>query len=209
MDLETENRIAALLRKEAVELRRQAQSEGSLAYLRQPIVTSRPNSRFLTAIVRGVQQVPKVCSSHAIKNWPHILGCSINKMRLMVQQFAEMDLKSKKLGQLIATSPRLLLRKPQEFAQKEHWVLLVICLQKRYVHVFDPVNTGKRKYDIKAHLNTTFKAYQIAKGRPKQTKTLSWNNEKELNGTTTSYLEEENNEIRDVVADYLVRNLQK
>ncbi|KAL6530244.1 hypothetical protein OROHE_014597 [Orobanche hederae] len=158
-------------------------------------------------------------------------------MRLMVQQFAEMDIKSKKLGQLIATSPQLLLRKPQEFAQKEHWVLLVICLQKRYVHVFDPVNTGKRKYDIKAHLNTTFKAYQIAKGRPKQTKTLSWNNEKcpqqgglfesgysirrymfeivqhyhsgtnlskELNGTTTSYLEEEINEIRDVVADYLV-----
>ncbi|KAL6576775.1 hypothetical protein OROMI_011051 [Orobanche minor] len=157
-------------------------------------------------------------------------------MRLMVQQFAEMDIKSKKLGQLIATSPQLLLRKPHEFAQVEHWVLLVICLQKYYVHVFDPVNIGKRKYDIKAHLNTTFKSYQIAKGRPKQTKTLSWNNEKcpqqgglfesgyfirhymfeivqhyhsgtnlskELNGTTTSYLEEENNEIRDVVADYL------
>ncbi|KAL6569137.1 CCR4-NOT transcription complex subunit 9 [Orobanche hederae] len=55
----------------------------------------------------------------------------------------------------------------------------------------------------------TFKAYQIAKGRPKQTHTLSWNNENELNGTTTSYLEEEINEIRDVVADYLIRNLQK
>ncbi|KAL6576280.1 hypothetical protein OROHE_000061 [Orobanche hederae] len=59
MDLETENRIAALLMKEAVELRRQAQSEGSLAYLRQPIVTSRPNFRFLTATVRGVQQGSK------------------------------------------------------------------------------------------------------------------------------------------------------
>ncbi|KAL3843824.1 hypothetical protein ACJIZ3_001227 [Penstemon smallii] len=56
MDLETENRIAAILLKEANELRRQAQSEGSLAYLRQPTVRSRPNSRFLTATVLGVQQ---------------------------------------------------------------------------------------------------------------------------------------------------------
>ncbi|KAL6494625.1 hypothetical protein OROGR_031425 [Orobanche gracilis] len=60
MDLETENRIAALLMKEAAELRRQAQSEGSLAYLRQPTVRSRPNSRFLTATVRGVQQANRV-----------------------------------------------------------------------------------------------------------------------------------------------------
>ncbi|KAL6517760.1 hypothetical protein OROMI_033461 [Orobanche minor] len=51
-------------------------------------------------------------------------------------------------------------------------------------------------------LHLTFKAYQ-------QTHTLIWNNEKKLNGTTTSYLEEEINEIRDVVADYLIRNLQK
>lgn len=56
MDLETENRIAAILMKEAAELRRQAQSEGALAYLRRPTVRSRPNSRFLTATVRGVQQ---------------------------------------------------------------------------------------------------------------------------------------------------------
>ncbi|KAL6549499.1 hypothetical protein OROHE_008616 [Orobanche hederae] len=72
------------------------------------------------------EKVPKVCSSHAIKNWPHILGCSIKKMRLMVQQFAEMDIKSKKLGQVIATSPQLLLRKPQEFAQiqkSKAWVM--------------------------------------------------------------------------------------
>ncbi|KAL6498902.1 hypothetical protein OROHE_026409 [Orobanche hederae] len=60
MDLETENRIAALLMKEAAELRRQAQSEGSLAYLRQPTVRSRPNSRFLTATVRGVQHANRV-----------------------------------------------------------------------------------------------------------------------------------------------------
>lgn len=56
MDLDTENRIASLLLKEAAELRRQAQKEGALAYLREPTVRSRPNSRFLTATVRGVQQ---------------------------------------------------------------------------------------------------------------------------------------------------------
>lgn len=56
MDLDTENRIAALLLKEAAELRCQAQKEGALAYLREPTVRSRPNSRFLTTTVRGVQQ---------------------------------------------------------------------------------------------------------------------------------------------------------
>ncbi|KAL0356964.1 UNVERIFIED_CONTAM: hypothetical protein Scaly_1382100 [Sesamum calycinum] len=60
MDLETENRIAAILLKEAAELRRQAQSEGALAYLREPTVRNRPNSRFLTATVRGVQQANRV-----------------------------------------------------------------------------------------------------------------------------------------------------
>ncbi|KAL3614402.1 hypothetical protein CASFOL_042476 [Castilleja foliolosa] len=60
MDLETENRIAAILTKEAAELRRQAQSEGALAYLRQPTARFRPNSRFLTATVRGVQQANRV-----------------------------------------------------------------------------------------------------------------------------------------------------
>ncbi|KAG5625317.1 hypothetical protein H5410_010535 [Solanum commersonii] len=56
MDLETENRIATILLKEAAELRRQAQSEGALSYLHRPNVRGRPNSRFLTATVLGVQQ---------------------------------------------------------------------------------------------------------------------------------------------------------
>lgn len=56
MDLETENRIAAILMKEAAELRRQAEKEGVNVYLRQPNFRGRPNSRFLTATVRGVQQ---------------------------------------------------------------------------------------------------------------------------------------------------------
>lgn len=56
MDLETENRIAAILMKEAAELRRKADMEGVHAYLQKPNVRGRPNSRFLTATVLGVQQ---------------------------------------------------------------------------------------------------------------------------------------------------------
>ncbi|CAN6688029.1 unnamed protein product [Malus baccata var. baccata] len=56
MDLETENRIAAILMREAAELRRQADKEGVHAYLQQPKTRFRPNSRFLSATVRGVQQ---------------------------------------------------------------------------------------------------------------------------------------------------------
>ncbi|KAK4476954.1 hypothetical protein RD792_016124 [Penstemon davidsonii] len=56
MDLETENRIATILLKEANELCRQAQSEGALAYLHRPTARSKPHSRFLTATVLGVQQ---------------------------------------------------------------------------------------------------------------------------------------------------------
>ncbi|XP_020112317.1 protein FAM133 [Ananas comosus] len=56
MDLETENRLAALLMEEARRLRLQAEQEGVHVYLRQPNVRARPNSRFLTATVLGVQQ---------------------------------------------------------------------------------------------------------------------------------------------------------
>lgn len=56
MDLETENRLATMLLKEAAELRRQAEREGALAYLRRPNVRCRPNSRFLSSTVMGVEQ---------------------------------------------------------------------------------------------------------------------------------------------------------
>ncbi|KAK7246663.1 hypothetical protein RIF29_41533 [Crotalaria pallida] len=56
MDLDTENKLAAILMREAAELRRQSQKEGVLAYLCKPNVRNRPNSRFLSATVRGVQQ---------------------------------------------------------------------------------------------------------------------------------------------------------
>ncbi|KAL6008451.1 hypothetical protein ACLOJK_033962 [Asimina triloba] len=56
MDLETENRIAAILMEEATRLRLQAEKEGVGVYLRQPKVRGQPNSRFLSATVLGVQQ---------------------------------------------------------------------------------------------------------------------------------------------------------
>ncbi|KAL8503357.1 hypothetical protein ACS0TY_022190 [Phlomoides rotata] len=63
------------------------------------------------------EKVPRVCSSRAIKNWPHILGCSVNKLKLMVEEFSEMGIENKKLGRIIAKSPQLLLRKPLDFLQ--------------------------------------------------------------------------------------------
>ncbi|KAL1547178.1 transcription termination factor MTERF2, chloroplastic-like [Salvia divinorum] len=63
------------------------------------------------------EKVPRSCSSQAIKSWPHILGCSVSKMKLIVEELSKMDIKSKKLGHVIATSPQLLLRKPPEFLQ--------------------------------------------------------------------------------------------
>ncbi|KAG5066303.1 hypothetical protein JHK86_010034 [Glycine max] len=60
MDLETENRLAAMLMREVAELRRQSKREGVLAYLRKPNIRTRPNSCFLIATVRGVQQANRV-----------------------------------------------------------------------------------------------------------------------------------------------------
>ncbi|KAL5196584.1 hypothetical protein ABZP36_000096 [Zizania latifolia] len=60
MDLETENRLASLLLEEARRLQLEADREGVQAYLRKPNVRHRPNSRFLTATVRGVQQANRV-----------------------------------------------------------------------------------------------------------------------------------------------------
>ncbi|KAG5034997.1 hypothetical protein JHK87_009907 [Glycine soja] len=60
MDLETENRLATMLMREVAELRRQSEREGVLAYLRKPNIRTRPNSCFLIATVRGVQQANRV-----------------------------------------------------------------------------------------------------------------------------------------------------
>ncbi|KAF5182653.1 Mitochondrial transcription termination factor family protein [Thalictrum thalictroides] len=64
-----------------------------------------------------LEKVPEMSVDKAIKSWPHILGCSTNKMKTIVELFDELGVKSKKLGQVIASSPQLLLRKPHEVLQ--------------------------------------------------------------------------------------------
>lgn len=62
-------------------------------------------------------QVPNASITDAIRSWPLILGSSTSKLKLMVDRFGELGVRSKKLGQVIATSPQILLQKPQEFLQ--------------------------------------------------------------------------------------------
>ncbi|XP_019172936.1 PREDICTED: uncharacterized protein LOC109168380 [Ipomoea nil] len=82
MDLATENRIAAILLKEAAELRRQAEKDGALAYLHRPTVRGRPNSRFLTATVLGVQQANR--------------AVEVNEMWRLRQKELEVDNRNKR-----------------------------------------------------------------------------------------------------------------
>lgn len=64
-----------------------------------------------------LERVPKSSVDRAIKSWPHLLGCSPNKLKLMVDELGNLGVKNKKLGQVIASSPQLLLCKAQEFLQ--------------------------------------------------------------------------------------------
>ncbi|CAN1143851.1 Transcription termination factor MTERF2, chloroplastic [Linum perenne] len=63
------------------------------------------------------EKVPRSSVEKAIQSWPHILGCSTGKLKIMVEQFGELGVTDKKLGHVIATSPQLLLRRPREFRQ--------------------------------------------------------------------------------------------
>jgi len=60
MDPESEKQLAALIMEEAKRLRLQADREGVHVYLRKQTVRGRPNSRFLTATVRSVQQANRM-----------------------------------------------------------------------------------------------------------------------------------------------------
>ncbi|KAK3219020.1 hypothetical protein Dsin_012990 [Dipteronia sinensis] len=63
------------------------------------------------------EMIPKLRADRAIRGLPHLLGCSTSKLKLMVEQIGELRVRNKKLGQVIAKSPQLLLRKPQEFLE--------------------------------------------------------------------------------------------
>ncbi|XP_020232221.1 transcription termination factor MTERF2, chloroplastic isoform X1 [Cajanus cajan] len=62
-------------------------------------------------------QVQKTWIDRAIESHPHLLSCSISKLKLMIDQFAELGVRNKKLNQVIAKSPQLLLREPKDFLQ--------------------------------------------------------------------------------------------
>lgn len=63
------------------------------------------------------EKVPEDSIIRAIRNWPYLLGSSIYKLKVMLVQFTELNIGSKKLGRVIACSPQLLLQKPQDFLQ--------------------------------------------------------------------------------------------
>ncbi|KAF3659109.1 Cytochrome-like protein [Capsicum annuum] len=63
------------------------------------------------------EKVPKICVAQAIKSCPLLLGLSVNKLKLVVEQLRNFGIRNQKLGKVIATSPQLLLQKPQEFHQ--------------------------------------------------------------------------------------------
>ncbi|XP_060206123.1 transcription termination factor MTERF2, chloroplastic [Lycium barbarum] len=63
------------------------------------------------------EKVPKISVAQAIKSCPLLLGLSVNKLKLVVEQFRNFGIRNQKLGKVIATSPQLLLQKPQEFHQ--------------------------------------------------------------------------------------------
>uniref|UniRef100_A0A9I9DMW2 Transcription termination factor MTERF2, chloroplastic n=1 Tax=Cucumis melo TaxID=3656 RepID=A0A9I9DMW2_CUCME len=64
-----------------------------------------------------LEKVPNASIINAISSWPLILGSSTSKLQLMVDRFDGLGVRSKKLGQVIATSPQILLLEPQEFLQ--------------------------------------------------------------------------------------------
>ncbi|KAK4767760.1 hypothetical protein SAY87_002901 [Trapa incisa] len=64
-----------------------------------------------------MERVPRVFIDHAIKSWPHVLGCSTGKLRSMTECLGDLNVRGKMLGKVIAKSPQILLRKPGEFHQ--------------------------------------------------------------------------------------------
>ncbi|KAJ0074889.1 hypothetical protein Patl1_35122 [Pistacia atlantica] len=63
------------------------------------------------------EKVPKLAVDRGLRSWPHLLGSSTSKLKLMVEQLSELGVRNKKLGQVVAKSPQLLLHKPEEFLQ--------------------------------------------------------------------------------------------
>ncbi|XP_021851077.1 transcription termination factor MTERF6, chloroplastic/mitochondrial [Spinacia oleracea] len=61
------------------------------------------------------EKVPKFSIERAILDWPLLLGCSSGKLKPMVEQLDNLGVRTTKLGKVIATSPQLLLQRPEDF----------------------------------------------------------------------------------------------
>ncbi|KAK6915223.1 Transcription termination factor, mitochondrial/chloroplastic [Dillenia turbinata] len=88
-------------------------------FLKYPWVLSKSILQNLNNILSffELEKVPREDIERAIRSWPLLLGCSVSKLRLMVEHFSELGIQKRRLGQVIARSPQLLLRKPHEFLQ--------------------------------------------------------------------------------------------
>nr|XP_034582959.1 uncharacterized protein LOC117845973 isoform X1 [Setaria viridis]XP_034582960.1 uncharacterized protein LOC117845973 isoform X1 [Setaria viridis] len=62
-------------------------------------------------------QISSTVLGIAVKSWPHILGCSTQRMNLILEQFDDLGITKKMVAPVITSSPQLLLRKPNEFLQ--------------------------------------------------------------------------------------------
>nr|XP_043612690.1 transcription termination factor MTERF2, chloroplastic [Erigeron canadensis] len=63
------------------------------------------------------EKVPERSIHRAVKSLPLLLGCSVGKQKLMIDQFHELGVTEKMLHKVISTSPQLLMQKPREFSQ--------------------------------------------------------------------------------------------
>ncbi|KAL8260630.1 hypothetical protein R6Q59_028583 [Mikania micrantha] len=63
------------------------------------------------------KKMAEVSLQHAIKSWPLLLGCSVAKLKLMIDQLHIIGVTEKMLNKVIATCPQLLMHKPHEFFQ--------------------------------------------------------------------------------------------
>ncbi|XP_065864379.1 uncharacterized protein [Euphorbia lathyris] len=59
-----------------------------------------------------------------------------------------------------------------------HWILLVLSLANRVVHVFDSNKSGVHQFAIRLIMNKAFKNIQIGKGAHRNNQSLEWRSEK-------------------------------
>ncbi|KAI4379231.1 hypothetical protein MLD38_005555 [Melastoma candidum] len=62
-----------------------------------------------------MEKIPESSVSEAIGSWPYLLGCSTIRLKSMIERFYELNIRKRRLGKIISSSPQLLARKPENF----------------------------------------------------------------------------------------------